>query len=221
MPNYPILKREVEEKSSGSGPVIEYKLSPEELAKYRGEAPEKQKADAPAQSTKQKYTITKEFLEAELAAGKSIMQIEREQGMRPGTINYYVKKYGLESRFKKQKPADTGQQEKASEKTPESQPSESDSSPAVEETPDPICETQTDIINHPPHYTAGKVECIDAIESAVQGLEGIEAVCTANIIKYVWRWKRKGGAEDLRKAEWYLRRLIRLAGGEANDQGGN
>ena len=78
---------------------------------------------------------------------------------------------------------------------------------------------QEDFINHPPHYTSGKVECIDAIESAVVGLEGIEAVCTANIIKYVWRWKRKGGVEDLHKADWYLRRLIRVAGGDGHDQG--
>ncbi len=65
-----------------------------------------------------------------------------------------------------------------------------------------------DVVNRPPHYTAGKVECIDAIEAATAGLDGIEAVCTANVIKYVWRWKRKNGAEDLKKARWYLDRLI-------------
>jgi hypothetical protein len=47
-------------------------------------------------------------------------------------------------------------------------------------------------VDHPPHYTAGKIECIEAIEAATTGLEGLEAVCTANVIKYVWRWKRKG-----------------------------
>ena len=45
-----------------------------------------------------------------------------------------------------------------------------------------------DNVNQPAHYQ-GKVECIDAIEAAVEGLEGLEAVCTANVIKYVWRWK--------------------------------
>ena len=65
-----------------------------------------------------------------------------------------------------------------------------------------------DRVNHPSHYTSGKVECIDAIESATINLRGIEAVCTANIIKYVWRWKQKNGTEDLRKAQWYLERLI-------------
>lgn len=71
----------------------------------------------------------------------------------------------------------------------------------------------TDLVNNPPHYTAGKVECIDALEAATQGLEGIEAVCTANAIKYLWRWKRKNGAEDLKKARWYIDRLI--AGAES------
>lgn len=64
-----------------------------------------------------------------------------------------------------------------------------------------------DMVNKPPHYQ-GKVECIDALEAATEGLNGIEAVCTANAIKYLWRWKRKNGIEDLRKAHWYIERLI-------------
>lgn len=71
-------------------------------------------------------------------------------------------------------------------------------------------DSKTDIINRPAHYTAGKVECIDAIEAATVGLEGIEAVCTGNVIKYVWRWKRKNGVDDLRKARWYLEKLIEV-----------
>lgn len=62
-------------------------------------------------------------------------------------------------------------------------------------------------VNHPPHYTQGKVECIDALEAATVGLVGIEAVCTAAAMKYLWRWKFKGGLEDLEKATWYLERL--------------
>ena len=65
-----------------------------------------------------------------------------------------------------------------------------------------------DIINYPQHYTAGKVECIDALEAATESLTGMEAVCTANTIKYLWRWKHKNGVEDLKKAKWYLDRLI-------------
>lgn len=65
-----------------------------------------------------------------------------------------------------------------------------------------------DNVNHPNHYNNGKIECIDALESAIQGLEGIEAFCTANAIKYLWRWKYKNGIEDLKKANWYINHLI-------------
>ncbi|WP_297505781.1 DUF3310 domain-containing protein [Ferrovum sp.] len=62
-------------------------------------------------------------------------------------------------------------------------------------------------VHSPVHYTQGKIECIDAIESAVSGLSGIEAFCAGNAIKYLWRWKHKNGAEDLKKAVWYINRL--------------
>lgn len=73
------------------------------------------------------------------------------------------------------------------------------------------------VVNHPPHYTAGKVECIDALEAATTGLNGIEAVCTANAIKYLWRWKHKNGVEDLRKAQWYISKLIEVCAEQEND----
>ena len=73
-------------------------------------------------------------------------------------------------------------------------------------------DAEKDVVNHPAHYTAGKVECIDALEAATSGLTGIEAVCTANAIKYLWRWKMKNGAEDLNKAKWYIDRLIQRVG---------
>lgn len=73
-----------------------------------------------------------------------------------------------------------------------------------------------DPVNHPSHYTQGGVECIDALKAATMGLKGIEAVCTANAIKYLWRWTQKNGAEDLRKAVWYIHRLIDEA--EARDE---
>lgn len=72
-----------------------------------------------------------------------------------------------------------------------------------------------DRVNHPSHYTSGKVECIDALEAATSGLQGIEAVCTANAIKYLWRWKKKNGIEDLEKAIKYINFLIE----KVDDQG--
>lgn len=68
----------------------------------------------------------------------------------------------------------------------------------------------SNMVEHPPHYTAGGIECIDAIMAAVTGLTPQEAVCVANVIKYTWRFKHKNGKQDLDKAEWYLRRLIGL-----------
>lgn len=65
----------------------------------------------------------------------------------------------------------------------------------------------TDAIN-PTHYTRGAVECIDAIEAATVDKRGIEAACTANIIKYLWRYEAKNGIEDVKKARWYLERLL-------------
>lgn len=66
---------------------------------------------------------------------------------------------------------------------------------------------KNDNVNKPAHYTQGKVECIDAIDSATMGLVGIVAVCVANVIKYIWRFSRKNGIEDLDKCDYYLQKL--------------
>lgn len=65
-----------------------------------------------------------------------------------------------------------------------------------------------DNVNHPAHYNAGGIECIDAIEAALTGLTGGQAYSTGAAIKYLWRWSRKNGIEDLEKAAWYVNRLI-------------
>lgn len=62
-----------------------------------------------------------------------------------------------------------------------------------------------DLINEPPHYTAGGIESIDYIESKGHG----EGFCAGNALKYLARYKLKGTpVEDLKKARWYLDRLI-------------
>ena len=63
---------------------------------------------------------------------------------------------------------------------------------------------------NPKHYKKGKVECIDAIESCTKEMQGFDAVCVANIIKYLWRFpfKHNDPKQDLLKAKWYLERLI-------------
>lgn len=66
-----------------------------------------------------------------------------------------------------------------------------------------------DMVAHPPHYNQGGIECIDAIKSATVGKTGIEAVCVANVIKYLWRYELKDGIQSVEKARWYLDRLIK------------
>ena len=75
-------------------------------------------------------------------------------------------------------------------------------------TKDPQPGLLIDVVNHPPHYTMGGIECIDAIKSATNLLTGFEGYCTGNAIKYLWRWKHKNGTQDLEKAAWYINRLI-------------
>lgn len=70
--------------------------------------------------------------------------------------------------------------------------------------------TSNDImVSHPPHYQSESgLEVIDVIEAFTSDLNGAEAVCTGNALKYICRWKKKNGLQDLKKAVWYLNRLI-------------
>lgn len=68
-------------------------------------------------------------------------------------------------------------------------------------------------VNHPAHYTAGGVECIDAIRAAL-GDDGFVAYCRGNAMKYAWRSGLKAEhAEDLRKGAWYLLRAAHTLDG--------
>ena len=64
----------------------------------------------------------------------------------------------------------------------------------------------TDAIN-PQHYQKGGVECIDAIEASMTE-EAFKGFLKGNCIKYLYRYENKNGAEDLKKAQWYLSRLL-------------
>ena len=67
-----------------------------------------------------------------------------------------------------------------------------------------------DLVNNPKHYNQGKIECIEAIESAVVNKSGTEAFLVGNIIKYLWRYEAKGGTQDIEKAQWYLNKLLEI-----------
>lgn len=71
----------------------------------------------------------------------------------------------------------------------------------------------SDPVNHPAHYQSKSgLETIDVIEAFTEDLTGLEAVCTANALKYLCRWKHKNGVQDLRKAKWYIDKLIDTLG---------
>ena len=66
-----------------------------------------------------------------------------------------------------------------------------------------------DNVNHPAHYTDGGIECIEAIEAQLTP-EEYRGYLKGNVAKYIWREKHKGGIESLKKAQWYLSRLVNL-----------
>ena len=64
-----------------------------------------------------------------------------------------------------------------------------------------------DNVDRPMHYAAGTIECIDAIEAQLSA-EEFRGYLKGNVIKYLWREKHKGGVESLKKANWYLNKII-------------
>lgn len=70
-------------------------------------------------------------------------------------------------------------------------------------------ESEDKMVSHPNHYVSETgLEVIDVIEAFTFDLKGIEATDTGNIIKYICRWKNKGGVQDLEKILWYTQHLI-------------
>ena len=67
----------------------------------------------------------------------------------------------------------------------------------------------SDTVNHPSHYSDGEIECIEAIEAQLTP-EEYRGYLKGNVAKYVWREKNKGGIESLKKAQWYLDKLVNL-----------
>lgn len=76
--------------------------------------------------------------------------------------------------------------------------------------------SKKDNIN-PSHYKSGEIECIDAIKSSMTKDE-FQGALKANILKYIWRFPKKNGIEDLFKAKWYLNRLISECENDLSDK---
>lgn len=67
-----------------------------------------------------------------------------------------------------------------------------------------------DSVSHPLHYTQNGIECIEAIKASMTS-DGFMDYCKGNVLKYIWRWRDKGGVEDLEKARVYLNWMIEEA----------
>lgn len=93
---------------------------------------------------------------------------------------------------------------------------------AIEELPFTYTEvhmdsSEIDSINHPGHYETGKFECIDVMLKT-QGTEAVKNFCICNAFKYLYRHKRKSGIEDIKKADWYLKKYIELEEAKNEDR---
>lgn len=67
----------------------------------------------------------------------------------------------------------------------------------------------SDNVNHPKHYETGRFECIEVMEEAL-GTEAVKGFCLCNAFKYIYRCRNKNGLEDIKKADWYLKKLIEI-----------
>ena len=67
---------------------------------------------------------------------------------------------------------------------------------------------EQDMVNHPPHYNKAGIETIDAIHAMTD--DGFEYYLQGHIMKYLWRYSNTNGIEDLKKAQWYLNKLIEV-----------
>lgn len=60
---------------------------------------------------------------------------------------------------------------------------------------------------NPSHYKSGEIECINAIKASMSTIE-FKGYLKGNVQKYLWRYDKKNGLEDLQKAQWYLNKLV-------------
>ena len=74
-----------------------------------------------------------------------------------------------------------------------------------------MMQEKQDMINSPSHYNESGIECIDALQAMLG--KDFDAYLQGNIAKYLWRYRYKNGIEDLKKAQWYLNKLIEVYDG--------
>lgn len=79
----------------------------------------------------------------------------------------------------------------------------------VKQMEDNVANILKDNVNHPQHYTQGGIETIDYLQAKMTQ-EQFEGYLLGNILKYVSRYPHKNGIEDLKKAQWYLDKLVKV-----------
>ncbi|SFO70906.1 Protein of unknwon function [Acidaminococcus fermentans] len=77
-----------------------------------------------------------------------------------------------------------------------------------------LYQTGKNVIDHPDHYCWKGEECITLIRIMCRGEEGFDGYCKGNVVKYLFREKKKNGIEDLKKARAYLDLLINYSTGK-------
>lgn len=160
--------------------------------------------------------VDKEYIIAAFAEGKSAAQIERENGMTINTLQIRLKTFGIVNPNAKNRTPQEKAEIAAKKPIEEAKPVDCDYE-IVDETIDVLKLTSksgetfyadaSDMVNHPDHYTTGGIEVIDYLKAKLTD-EEFAGFCKGNIIKYLSREKHKGGIESLKKAQWYLNRLI-------------
>ena len=84
-----------------------------------------------------------------------------------------------------------------------------------------MSDTNHDPVNHPSHYTSGSIECIEAIKESMS-FEGFCGFLKGNVQKYLWRYQNKNNPlEDLKKARWYINKLIETVESKESNKNDN
>jgi hypothetical protein len=179
--------------------------------------------EAPAVSAPCRVRTAKtwELMKAHSETGLTVKQISEKMGVSESTIANAARNHSFEIRdedgpingssyLRKHIESATMYRPPKAEPLPKPKPMPEPELPKSEITkPQPLPKAANDPVNHPQHYMLpGGSETIDVIEDVCG--DGVDEYYRGNIIKYICRYKQKGGAESLRKARWYLDRLIML-----------
>jgi transposase-like protein len=155
-----------------------------------------------------------EFLQR-IAKGQSISAIERAWGMKINSLHYWVTKRwdlkGISPGRARELLAGTTEVAATLEiaegmKAPEVSEAVKESWTELEKIDD-VKSDAVEMVNHPAHYTDGGIEVIDYLRAKLT-TEQYAGFMLGNVLKYCSRSRHKGGAEDLKKAKWYLDLLV-------------